>query len=143
MMDCLSDDREQKFKGCWARRALFVFGWFNVVLGTIGVVVPGMPTTVFLIVALWAFSKSSDRFHSWLWNHPRFGQPLQNWHTHRVIPMRAKLLAVSMMAVSYMYLVFYVADDWMLPLFMAGIMLPGAVYVSTRASKVFPTSTDS
>lgn len=141
-MACPSDDNEQKLKGSWARRALFVFGWFNVVLGAIGVVVPGMPTTVFLIIGLWAFSKSSDRFYSWLWNHPRFGQPLQNWHTHRVIPVRAKFAAVSMMSMSYLFLVVYVANDWTLPLLMAGIMLPAAVYVLTRASKVFPTSTE-
>lgn len=135
-----SDDNEQKLKGCWARRALFVFGWFNVVLGAIGVVIPGLPTTVFLIIALWAFSKSSDRFHNWLWNHPRFGQSLQNWHSHRVIPVRAKLVAVSMMSMSYLFLVVYVADDWTLPLLMAAIMLPAAGYVVTRASKVFPAS---
>ena len=113
----------------------FVFGWFNIVLGTIGVFVPGLPTTVFILIAFWAFSKSSDRFHSWLWNHPRCGEPIRNWHLHRVIPVKAKIMAVTMMSASYLYLAFYVAENWMLPTFMAAIMLPSALYVVTRNSQ--------
>ena len=58
---------------CAGRWLFFTFGWLNVVVGVVGVVVPGLPTTVFLIIALWAFSKSSERFRTWLWNHHRFG----------------------------------------------------------------------
>ena len=54
---------------CGLRYLLIGFGWFNVALGAIGVVVPGMPTTVFLLIALWAFSKSSERFRTWLYEH--------------------------------------------------------------------------
>ncbi len=132
----------KKLEGSWARRALFVLAWFNVALGLVGVVVPGMPTTVFLIAALWAFSKSSERFHHWLWNHPRFGEALQNWHMHQVIPIKAKVLAVLMMSASYLYLCLYVASDWVLPVIMASIMLPAALYVVSRASSVLPPSVE-
>ena len=53
------------------RYALLACGCCNVVLGLIGAVVPGMPTTVFLIIALWAFSRSSPRLRRWLYEHPR------------------------------------------------------------------------
>ena len=134
-MKCPVEQIPRKLDRCWARWALFVFGWFNIVLGTIGIFVPGLPTTVFILIAFWAFSTSSDRFHSWLWNHPRFGELIRNWHIHRVIPVKAKFMAVTMMSASYLYLAFYVAENWMLPTFMAAIMLPSALYIVTRNSQ--------
>ena len=65
---------------CGLRYALIGLGWVNVALGAIGIVVPGMPTTVFLLIALWAFSKSSERFRTWLYEHRRLGPPIRAWH---------------------------------------------------------------
>ena len=73
---------------------LIILGWFCVGLAFIGVFVPGIPTTIFLIVALWAFARSSKKFHSWLLNHKRFGPILQNWESHKVVPRKAKILMV-------------------------------------------------
>ena len=73
---------------------LITIGWCCVGLAFIGTFVPGIPTTIFLIIALWAFAKSSKKFHSWLLNHKRFGPILQNWESHKVVPHRAKILMV-------------------------------------------------
>ena len=86
------------------RRALIAFGWLNVGLGVAGTVLPLLPTTVFLLVALWAFSKSSPRLHDWLYNHPRFGPALGAWRRDRAIPFRAKLWASAMLAASLVWL---------------------------------------
>jgi len=83
-----------------ARPALIAFGWLNVGIGLVGVVLPLLPTTVFLLIALWAFSKSSPRFHTWLYSHPRFGPVLHDWHMERAIPGYAKALALTMMGIS-------------------------------------------
>lgn len=117
------------------RWAVFFFGFASVGAGVIGIFIPGLPTTVFLIMALWAFSKSSERFHDWLWTHPRFGASVRNWYQYRVIPPRAKALAVSVMTASFIYLVVYVADDWVLPVTMAAILVPVALYITTRRSR--------
>jgi len=119
---------------CWLRWSLLGFGWFNVGLGIIGIFVPGLPTTIFLIIAFWAFSKSSEKFQNWLWNHPRLGPPIRAWHEHRVIPLKTKVLAAVMMSSSFVYVAVIVADDWRLPAFLAAIMVPAAAYVMTRAS---------
>ena len=58
---------------------LLSLGWICVGLGFIGIFVPGLPTTIFLIVALWAFTKSSKKLRIWLLNHKKFGPILKNW----------------------------------------------------------------
>ncbi|WP_458525467.1 YbaN family protein [Onishia taeanensis] len=69
-------------------------------LGVIGAFLPLMPTTCFMLVAVWAGSKGSPRFAAWIRRHPRFGPPLAAWERERAIPRHAKRLAVLMLAVS-------------------------------------------
>jgi len=64
------------------------------------------------------------------------GPPIRAWHLHRVIPAKAKILAVVMMTASFIYVYFWVADDWRLPTLLAAVMIPSGLYVVTRASSV-------
>ncbi|WP_064742123.1 YbaN family protein [Inquilinus limosus] len=82
------------------RLALQLFGTLCVVAGIIGLFVPLWPTTIFMILALWAFARSSPRLHNWLLTHRRFGPPLQAWERHGAIPPWAKLLAVVSLGAS-------------------------------------------
>ncbi len=102
-------------------------------LGVIGTLVPGMPTTVFLIIALWAFTQSSPRMRAWLYGHPRFGPILRAWDRHRVIPPRAKYLAMTTMIASLAILAI-VASGWMLPASVGGVMTATALFILTRPS---------
>ena len=70
-------------------------------LGLIGVVLPLMPTTVFLILAAYAFARSSPRLHGWLIEHPRFGPVILNWQRHGSIDRNAKVAAVTVMALTF------------------------------------------
>jgi len=65
-------------------------GWCAVVLAAAGVVVPGLPTTVFVLAASYCFSKSSPRFAQWLRTHPWFGPSLERFVTHGRMPPSAK-----------------------------------------------------
>ena len=119
----------------WMRWVLICFGWLMIGVGIVGIFVPVMPTTVFLIAALWAFSRSSTRFQVWLWTHPTFGPPVRNWHLHKVIPVRGKVLAVIVMTLSFVYVAIWVAEDWQLPAIVGAVMLPAALYIVTRRSR--------
>lgn len=67
-------------------------------LGAVGLVLPLLPTTPFMILAAAAFAKSSPRLHDWLLNHRLFGPAIRDWRDHRAINPRAKRLAVTAMA---------------------------------------------
>jgi uncharacterized membrane protein YbaN (DUF454 family) len=56
---------------------------------------------VFILVAAWAFARSSPRLHQWLRGHRHFGEPLVAWERHRAIPRRARRVALAMLALSY------------------------------------------
>ena len=77
----------------------FVAGWVAVALGGIGVVVPGLPTTVFFIIAAWCFGRSSPRFEAWVLNLPRIGPMVRDHRAGLGMPRRAKAIAVSMIVV--------------------------------------------
>jgi uncharacterized membrane protein YbaN (DUF454 family) len=117
----------------------FLLGWSFFGLGAIGTVVPGLPTTPFMLLALWAFSKSTERFHAWLYSHPFFGPPLQRWRTHRVIPVGAKLLAVTTMLLSFGYLAFFTGLDTWIKIMTASFMLAGAAFILSKPSRIVQT----
>lgn len=117
-----------------ARYAMLGLGIVMTGIGVAGLILPGLPGTVFLIIALWAFSRSSERFQLWLFNHPRFGASLRTWHTHRVIPRRAKIAAVSMMAISQAMLTVLVAESWELPLISAFVLALVSAWILSRPS---------
>ncbi len=117
------------------RYGLIAFGWLNVALGVIGLFLPVMPTTIFLLIALWAFSKSSTRYHSWLFNHPTLGVTIRDWHAHRMIPVKAKILAILVMSASLTYVTLFVAQGWLLPLGLATGLGAVATFILTRPSR--------
>jgi uncharacterized protein len=72
-----------------------IIGLLALALGALGVVLPLLPTTVFLLVAAYAFARSSPRLHAWLLGHRLFGPLILNWQRNRSIPRPAKVAAVA------------------------------------------------
>ena len=114
------------------RYLLLAIGWLSVALGVIGIFLPVLPTTPFMILAAGLFARSSPRFEQWLLDHPRYGQPLIDWRREGAISQRAKIASVSLMALSYgIVLVFGPPQLWLKAL-IGVILLCSAAFVLTR-----------
>lgn len=87
--------------GPWARRAYLVVGLFFTGIGLLGAILPVFPSTVFFLIAIWAFSRSSPRLHNWLWSHPIFGPPIRDWFEYGSISPWAKVAALALIVSSF------------------------------------------
>lgn len=81
----------------------FTIGWVAVALGGIGVVVPGLPTTGFMVFAASCFAKSSPRFERWILELPGVGPHVQAYRDGEGMPKRAKVTALVMMTVAVVF----------------------------------------
>jgi uncharacterized membrane protein YbaN (DUF454 family) len=104
------------------RWLLILSGLFFVGLGGVGVVVPGLPTTPFLLLAAGCFAKSSPRLYGWLVHNRIFGPMILHWQDTRSIPKRAKRIAYIMMALAATSSVIIVEPLW-LKVLIASIMI--------------------
>lgn len=84
----------------WLRYLLISLGWLSVGLGVIGIFLPILPTTPFLLLAAACFARSSPRFHAWLVNHPRLGPWIRDFLGGQGIPLKAKAWAIGLMWLS-------------------------------------------
>ncbi|KQN68624.1 DUF454 family protein [Rahnella rivi] len=94
------------------RVLLIIVGWICVVLATLGVVLPLLPTTPFLLLAAWCFARSSPRFHHWLLHRSWFGSYLRHWQQHRALPKGAKPKAVALILVTFAVSIYFVPLLW-------------------------------
>ncbi|WP_249937050.1 YbaN family protein [Roseateles sp. DAIF2] len=78
-------------------------GFASLLLGVIGIFLPLLPTTPFVLLAAFCFSKGSARCEAWLLNHPRLGPMIRDWRATRAVPLRAKQIASVMMAASSLW----------------------------------------
>ncbi len=117
------------------RLLYLAFGWGCFGVGVIGALLPLLPTTPFMLMALWAFSRSSQRVHDWLYNHRIFGPRLQNWDTDRVVPWPIKLTAYISMLGSLSYTAFIGDFHWAIPISTALLILVGIYFISRCPSK--------
>ena len=81
-------------------------GFLSLGMAYIGVIVPGIPFSIFLVFAAYCFAKSSPRMHAWIYNHKYFGPFLTNWTQKRVFPTKGKYAMVLVMASSLAFLYF-------------------------------------
>jgi uncharacterized membrane protein YbaN (DUF454 family) len=111
------------------RPILIAFGLIFVGLAVLGIILPVLPTTPLLLLALACFARSSERLHGWLLSHRLFGPFLQQWQETRSMPRRAKIGAVASIIVMGGISVIFFVEGIEVKLFVTGILLIPIVIV--------------
>jgi uncharacterized membrane protein YbaN (DUF454 family) len=113
------------------RRAAFLtVGFLAVAVGTVGIVVPGLPTTGFFVLAAACFAKSSPRFERWVLDLPTVGPMVRDYRAGLGMPRRAKVIAITMMVVACSFSAWIVGVPIGVAILLAGAI--GTWYVGWR-----------
>lgn len=116
-------------------RPLFVaLGCLSLALGFVGIFLPLLPTTPFVLLAAFFFSRGSERLHGWLLGHRLFGPLIRDWEAHGVIRPRAKQLATALILPLFTYTLVFVRVSGTVKAMVGGIGLAVLVFLWTRPS---------
>jgi len=106
-------------------------GLASVAIGAIGVVVPLLPTTPFLLVAAFAFARSSTRLNRWLREHRSFGPLIENWHRDGSIDRKVKRTAIIVILITPVITWLFGVPLWLIACQLA-VLSAAAVFILTR-----------
>ncbi len=118
-----------------ARPLYLTLGVICLLLGLIGIPLPLLPTTPFILLAAFCFSRSSKKFHRLLISNRLFGPMIQEWERDGVIPLKVKCLSSTMMLLMISYPILFRDLAWWIDGLMAATALAGLAYVWSRPSR--------
>ena len=106
-----------------------LFGSIFVFLGVVGIFLPLLPTTPFLLLAAALYVRSSERLYSWLLHQRLLGPYLRNFMERKAIPLHAKIIAISMMWATMLYCIFFLIPLVWVKILMAAIACGVTIYI--------------
>ena len=101
----------------------------SLVLGILGVFLPVLPTTPFLLLSAALYVRSSERLYNWLMQHRHLGPYIRNFRENRAIPLRVKIVSVSLVWATLLYCAVFVAWVWWMRLFFIAIAVGVSVHI--------------
>ena len=111
-------------------RIIFLFlGILSLVLGVVGVFLPVLPTTPFLLLSATLFLRSSQKLYDWLLSHPYLGDYIRNFKEHKAIPLRVKVVSVSLVWITLLYCALFVAREWWMSAMFIAIALGVSIHI--------------
>jgi uncharacterized protein len=114
----------------WLALGLFFTG-----LGFLGYILPGLPGTVFILIAVYFFARSSPRFYNWLLNNKFFGELIRDWRAGKGLSLKAKFTAISVIAITITFSIFAI-ENQIVKMIVALCGVGVSVYLWTRPTKV-------
>lgn len=108
---------------------LAALGLLSLGLGILGIFLPVLPTTPLLLLAAALFLRSSPRLYEWLLDHRRLGPYIQNFMLHKSIPLKIKVISVSMVWITLLFCAVFVAEHWLFRLFFVVLAVAITVHI--------------
>ena len=116
-------------KSFFVKSLLLLLGFIFVGLGFIGIIVPGMPTTVFMILAAACFAKSSPKFEQWILDLPGIGRLVQDHRDGLGMPQKSKAIAITMMVLAVTLSIIFAITSTLVQILVGGVGIIGVWYV--------------
>ena len=120
---------KRKTKGKFSRWALILAGNFFMVLGILGIFLPLLPTTPFLLLAAACYFRSSEKFYNWLMNNKWLGNYIKNYREKKSIPLKIKVLGLSFLWLTIGYSVFFVVNIFLLRVILILVAIGVTIHV--------------
>ncbi len=118
------------------RTIFLLLGHISIAIGFVGIFVPLLPTTPFVLLAAACYSRGSQQFHTWLHEHPRFGPMIRAWREHGAIGTRAKFVATITIIASITYSFACLVMPWNMVALVVGLAV--LAFILTRPSVAAP-----
>ena len=119
-------------KSFFVKSFLLLLGLIFVGLGFIGIIIPGMPTTVFMILAAACFAKSSPKFEQWILDLPGIGRLVQDHRDGLGMPQKSKAIAITMMVLAVTLSIIFAITSTLIQILVGGVGIIGVWYVGVR-----------
>ena len=119
-------------KSFFVKSLLLLLGFIFVGLGFIGIIIPGMPTTVFMILAAACFAKSSPKFEQWILDLPGIGRLVQDHRDGLGMPQKSKAIAITMMVLAVTLSIIFAITSTLIQILVGGVGIIGVWYVGVR-----------
>ena len=118
------------------KNLLIISGSLSLALGIIGIFLPLLPTTPFLLLAAALYARSSEKLYNWLLNHRIFGEYIRNFREDKSIPLRIKIISITSLWLVMSYSIFFVVNEkWYLQILLTCIAVGTSIYILSFKTK--------
>jgi len=117
------------------RIILIIVGTISLTLGFIGAFLPLLPTTPFVLLSAYLFAQSSPKLHNWLLNNKIFGKYIRDYKENKSIPLRVKIVSLSMLWGSILYSIFLLSGKWYLQILLIAIAVGVSIHILSLKTK--------
>lgn len=108
---------------------LITAGFVSLILGLIGIIVPLLPTTPFLLLSAACFFRGSDRLYNWLINHKTLGRYIRNFREHKAISLNTKIVSISFLWITMLFSIIFVVNSNYIRLLLAIILITVTAHI--------------
>jgi len=112
-------------------KILIFFGSFFLIIGIIGIFIPILPTTPFLLLSAACYARGSEKFYNWLINNKWLGEYIKNYQKGRGIPLNIKILAISLLWITIVFSTIVVVSNYLIQIILIIIAIAVTIHILT------------
>ena len=121
--------KKSKELSAFVKKILVLIGFASLFLGIIGIAVPLLPTTPFLLLSAACFIRGSDQLYQWLMKNRLFGSYIRNFREYKAIPLKTKILAISLLWITILYSILFILESVYIRILLTAIAVVVTIHI--------------